>query len=127
MRAVAISIILLIAVIVCSSLNAIFINKRINEMSHLATNILENVDRNDNIERLLSQWDENQKIFRLSTSLRELDRVSENLISLSVACRADNEWAIRQCCALFCDALDDIARYETFNIFKVLKIPLSLR
>ena len=121
MKAIVISVTLLIAVIICSIVNASFVNKKIEEMSTLATDVIEKPEsRHANMETLLKEWTENQKTFRLSTSLRELDRASENLLSLSAACLSENEWAIRQSCALFCDALDDIARYETFNVFKIL-------
>lgn len=121
MKAVVISIFLLTAVIVCSVVNAVFVNARIAEMSELAMNIFEGGDgRAAMLEKLAEDWSENQPIFRLSTSLREVDRVSENLLILQSAYESENEWAIRQSCVLLCDALDDIARYETFNIFKVI-------
>lgn len=121
MKAVAISILLLVAVVICSIANAAFVNARILQMSGLAMEIFENSSgRAERLERLSADWDKNQPIFRLSTSLREVDRVSENLLTLQLACQSENEWAIRQSCVLFCDALDDIARYETFNIFKII-------
>ena len=121
MKAVAISVLLLVTVVTCSVVNAAFVNQRVSEMSELVADILEDSsNREESLERLGDSWSKNQPIFRLSTSLREVDRVSENLLTLRVACQSQNEWAIRQSCALFLDALDDIARYETFNIFKIL-------
>lgn len=121
MKAVVISILLLAVAIIGSVINAFFVNSKITEMSELVTEISQGgKDREEKLEKLSLEWSENQSIFRLSTSLREVDRVSENLLTLQVACQSENEWAIRQSCVLLCDALDDIARYETFNIFKVV-------
>ena len=121
MKAVVISILLLITVVLGSIINAAFVNQRISQMSALAMEITEDSgNRAERLEKLSADWEKNQPIFRLSTSLREVDRVSENLLTLQIACKSENEWAIRQSCVLFCDALDDIARYETFNIFKII-------
>lgn len=121
MKAVAVSVLLLISVVVCSIANTVFVNSRITEMTEIAMSIFDDTaDRQAEIEKLSDGWARYQPIFRLSTSLREVDRVSENLLTLELACQSGNEWAIRQGCVLFCDALDDIARYETFNIFKIL-------
>ncbi len=121
MKAVIISILLLAMAILGSVINVFFVNSRIAEMSELVTDISQNSEgREKKLEKLTLEWSENQSIFRLSTSLREVDRVSEGLLTLQIACQSQNEWAIRQSCVLLCDAFDDIARYETFNIFKII-------
>ena len=121
MKAVAISLILLVAVISLTVANSVFVNDRINSIKDTALSILDDgVDKSETARSLILRWERDQKIFRLSTSLREIDRATEALLTLAIACENANEWAIRQSCVLFCDALDDIARYETFNIINAL-------
>lgn len=121
MKAVVISVILLIAVVTGTVLNFFFVNSRIDEMKQITQRISEsNGDRLSDAEELYALWERNREALSISTGLREIDRATENLLCLVVACQSDNEWAIQQSCTLFCNALDDIARYEKFSIESIL-------
>lgn len=121
MKAVALSIILLIGVLVLTVLNSSFVNSRIEKMKSIAMEISENGSRStEAVDKLYSIWEDSRALFSLSVGLREIDRVTENLLSLREACSLNNDWEIRQKCVLLCNALDDIARYEHFSIESIL-------
>lgn len=121
MRAVIISIALLIVVVTGTLVNLVFVNSRIDEMKCLAESICDDKKlRSENITELYELWERSYDLLSFSTSLREIDRATENLLTLQAACESDNEWAIKQSCVLFCNALDDIARYEKFSLGSIL-------
>ena len=90
-------------------------------MKQLAESICDDKNlRAKTVSELYELWEHSYDLLSFSTGLREIDRATENLLSLKAACEADNEWAIKQSCILFCNALDDIARYEKFSLGSIL-------
>ncbi len=121
MKAVIVSVILLVLVIIATFLNIGFINSRVDQMKKLTQSILSSPEERENaVDELFRLWEKSHVIFSMSTGLREVDRATENLLTLRTACEEDNEWAIKQSCVLFCNALDDIARYENLSLEAVL-------
>lgn len=121
MKAVVISIVLLVSVVVGTLLNAKWVNSEIDRMRQLTEDIYNNVDdRAENVEKLYDLWERSRKVLALSASFRELDRATEHIITLRAACQSNNEWAITQGCLLVCAALDDIARYEKCTVSSIL-------
>ena len=121
MKAVILSTVLLISVLFITVLNAAFVGDRVENMKDLAIEICENgSQREEAVEKLYSIWENSRVFFSLSAGLREIDRATENLLSLKEACLYDNEWEIRQRCVLFCNALDDIVRYERISLENIL-------
>ena len=121
MRAVIISAILLFAVVAGTIINVLFVNDRIDDMKALAQEVCDDrPNREQAIDDLYDLWEKSYDLLSISTGLRDLDRATENLLSLKAACQSDNEWAIKQSYVLFCNALDDIARYEKFTLSSML-------
>ena len=52
----------------------------------------------------------------MSTSLRDVDSVTENLLNFRTSIIEGNDLLLEQSYALLCNSLDDIARYERISL-----------
>ena len=121
MKAVIISVILLVTVVLGTWLNSLWVCDRIEQMLTITEKIYNGAEnRQQNAEQLYLLWESSSDILSLSASLREIDRATEHIITLCEACRSENEWAITQSCLLLRAALEDITRYEKCVYWTVL-------
>ena len=116
MRAFAITIVLFIAVIILVTANALYVNSTLERTKQLATEIYKDSTSSEALSELYDHWQKHKSFIALSTSLRDIDSVTENLLNFKTAVIQGNDMLIHQSYALLCNALDDVARYESFSL-----------
>lgn len=118
MKGFTVSLILLLSIIILVITNIIYVNSTITRLERLARNVW-NTRTSDAADELYRYWESCRSFVGLSVSLREIDSVTENLLSLQAACNEGNEWLIEQSYVLFCNALEDIRRYEKITLLNI--------
>lgn len=118
MKGFTVSLILLAFIIVLVVLNVLYVNRTINELEQLAGDVW-HTRTADAVDELYSYWEKCRSLVGLSVSLREIDSATENLLSLQAACNEGNDWLIEQSYVLFCNALEDIRRYEKITLLNI--------
>ena len=118
MKIFAISLILLTITVALVLVNVSYVKSTTDNLLSLAKDV-----RADPCEktvgRLAECWDRHRSVLALSVSLRDIDSVTENLLNLKTACLEKNEWLVEQSYSLFCNALEDIRRYETLSVLNI--------
>ena len=114
MRALAISLCLLVLIITVVIINAVYMAGAIDDMKQLALDVLEG--ESGAIDKLTSAWNRHKVLMGLSVSFREIDSATEHLLTLRAAYELGNQPILQQSYALFCNALDDIGRYEQMSV-----------
>ena len=116
MKAFITSIILFIAVIAATGSNAVYISRTTEQMKSLSRAVCQGNDTEKAISELTEYWETHEKFVSLSAGLRDLDKVTEEILKLKSACESGSELGKLQSCELLCDALDDIKKHEGFSI-----------
>ncbi len=114
MKELKISIVLFILVILLVVVNAFYVNSTMKRLAALATEATKSASP-EALSELFSYWETNRDIVSLSANLREIDSVTENLLSLKVALEEQDVDRINQSYVLLCNALDDVSRYERLS------------
>ena len=114
MRALAVSLCLLVLIITVVIINAVYMASAIEDMKQLALEVVEG--ESEAIDKLTRAWDRHKVLMGLSTSFCEIDSATEQLLTLRTAYELGNQPVMRQSYALFCNALDDIGRYEKMSV-----------
>ena len=86
----------------------------------LAEDAYKNSASEETLNALSDYWDSTAKLLSLSVNLREIDSATENLLVFLSACRDGYEYGIEQSYTLFIDSLDDIVKYEKFEMANIL-------
>ena len=116
MKAFAASIVLFFTVIALTVINAVYISSITDQMKSLSQAVCEASDTEKAISELSEYWETHEKYVSLSAGLRDLDKVTEEILKLRAACQSDNEHGKLQSCRLLIDALDDIKKHERFSM-----------
>lgn len=114
MRALAISLGLLAVIIAAVLTNVFYMANAIDDLKQLALEVLEG--ESGAMDRLMSAWEKHKVLMGLSVSFREIDSATEQLLMLKTAHELSNQPVLHQSYALFCNALDDIGRYERISV-----------
>lgn len=118
MKGFTVSLILLACIIALVTANVIYVNRTIDRLEQLAGNV-RNTRTADAVNELYTYWEKYRSFVGLSVSLREIDSATENLLSLQAACNEGNDWLTEQSYVLFCNALEDIRRYEKITLLNI--------
>ena len=90
MKGLVTSLILLTVAIILVVINAFYINITVEKLDELADTVLHE-QTEASVSELLDYWEKHHPFIGLSVSLREIDRVTENLLNLRTACRECND------------------------------------
>ena len=85
MKAVVISLILLLAVILVVCINNVYINDITQKLKSLVAEISQGDNGNKALYELENLWENSKKFTALSVGLKEIDQTTEHIIRLSVA------------------------------------------
>lgn len=118
MKGFAISLILLAVIIIMILINAFYIKSTLDKLERLAQGVWSERTP-EAVSSLMDYWEKHRATVALSVSLREIDRVTENLLCLQAACIESNEVMMKQSYSLFINALDDIKRYERISVINI--------
>lgn len=118
MKELVISIILFITVITLVVFNAFYVTSTAETLKSLAKQATENASV-ETLSALVNYWNIRRNHISLSAGLREVDSVTENLVSLKVALEDGDFDRINQSYALLCNAIDDITRYERLSFVAI--------
>ena len=122
MRSFIISLLLAILLLGCITLNNLYINR-------LADRMLRQVEALPGIDdptclakaqALLSDWDEQVELVRLSVGYTVVDRVSEQATTLLVCAGCGDLYGYQTALALMRDAIGDMRRLEVLAISNIL-------
>ena len=121
MRSLIIIIVAFFATVCLMALNFTHINSVAEEMTSLVLSLdaakpEECVAAIDEIE---STWQENEAIFSLSVSFREIDHLGETILSLRSAFESRDLSEFEKQRALLKDAIDGVARLERFSVINI--------
>ena len=119
MKAIIISVTLLLLVVIVVFANNIYISNVTEKLKSLVEDISQGNNINKAIDELEKLWNDTRKFTALSVSLDEIDQTTEHLISLSIACSFEDDLTIRRYCALLINDFDDLGRYEKFSILNI--------
>ena len=120
MKVLVTSLLLFAIVIAAVTINATYVHKTIDIARELAEDAYKNSASEETLNALSDYWDSTAKLLSLSVNLREIDSATENLIVFLSACRDGYEYGIEQSYTLFIDSLDDIVKYEKFEMANIL-------
>ncbi|MBQ8819056.1 MAG: hypothetical protein IJZ83_10785 [Clostridia bacterium] len=120
MKVLVTSLLLFVIVIAAVTINATYVHKTIDIARELAEVAYKNSASEEALNELSEHWDSTVKLLSLSVNLREIDTATENLLVFLSACRDGYEYGIEQSYTLFIDSLDDIVKYEKFEMANIL-------
>lgn len=120
MKAVIISLILLLAVILAVCINNIYIKGVTQKLKSLAEEISQGDNVNKALYELENLWENSKKFTALSVGLEEIDQTTEHIIRLSVAYKNGDTASCEHYCYLLMNDFDDLGRYEKFSILNIL-------
>lgn len=114
MKELIISLILLSTVLALVCANAIYTANITDQLKELAAKAKDSAS-DEALSALCDHWENHKDLLSLSASLRDVDSITKNLLSLRVAIEENNRQRIEQCYVLFCNALDDVSRFERLS------------
>lgn len=117
MKTITVTICVFLALCVLMVANYNYIHKKTAELTSLVLS-LDYEDPEDcrkTLDKTRQLFDEASRIFSLTVSFREIDYLSESLISLSSSLESRNESDFVRFKALLVDAIDGIARLERLS------------
>ena len=114
MKELIISLVLACTVLILVCVNAMYINNVTEQLQDLATKAKDSASA-EALSELLEHWDTKKEILSLSAKLSDIDSITENLLSLKVAIEEQDPLRTDQCYVLFCNALEDIRRFEKLS------------
>ncbi len=120
MKAFVVCIIFIILIVTIVILNMLYVRNVAENMKRLTLEVSKDQSSDTAMSELMEYWDKHKDIVGISSSFKQTDIVSEELLKLSVAHSLNNRFAIEQSCAIVCDVLDDIAQYESLSIHSIL-------
>jgi len=120
MKGFIISIIIFAAVLSAVIANNCYVHVSIEELMQNAQNVYMDQDADQSLTELISLWERKKAVFALSANFRQIDSATEHLLSLKSAHESGNSRAVEQYYLLFCNALQDIRRYEKISIENIL-------
>lgn len=115
MKELVISLILFSTVLALVCANAIYTDRLTDQLKELATKAKDSASE-EALSALYDHWDRHKDLLSLSASLRDVDSITENLLSLRVALEESNDQRIEQCYVLFCNSLEDVRRFERLSL-----------
>lgn len=115
MKAVWISILLLVVLLLAILAHALYIQKITNELSALVKSIPKAAPQSDEFDKLNELWSKHRSRIGLSSSTRELDRFEESLINLQWAIEETPE-QIERHRHLLLNAIDALSRNERLKL-----------
>ena len=120
MKALPISIILFILLILVITVNFIFVNQTADKIDRLASEIRSSEDRSCAIEDLNTFWESRRSFLSLSISTDMIDSVNNTIICLNQAYAFSHENDIQKYSLILSDQSRSIRRAERLTIESVL-------
>lgn len=122
MKEFAASLILLVLVITCVTVNAIYVKNTSQQIKDLALDVFLSqgeAEESKAIEALNSKWEASRQLLAVSISLREIDDVTEYIIRLECAKQDGDETELGRVYHLLCNSIDDAVRYERLSLHTI--------
>ena len=114
MKELIITLILLVTVLALVCANAIYTERITSQLKDLATKAKDSASE-EALSALWDHWDTHKDLLSMSVGLRYIDSITENLLSLKIAIEENDRQRAEQGFALFCNALEDIRRFERLS------------
>lgn len=115
MKALVISLLLFVTIIVAVIFNAFYVHALTAYMKEQASSACRSESAEVELEALLEYWNRHRVIVGLSASFDKIDSITEQLLSMRSAVKSGNRSILLQSYELFCNALDDVDRYERLS------------
>ena len=116
MKTFAATLVLFLILIIIIIVNVFYVNSVLERTRELATQIYTDSADDAALSELCEYWKKHKAVLGMSTSLRDVDSVTENLLNFRTSIIEGNDLLLEQSYALLCNSLDDIARYERISL-----------
>ena len=115
MKALVASLILFAIVILCVTVNAVYVCKTVSEISKLAQSILKSSDDPAKINALKIHWSKHRDILELSINESRIEKMNDLIESLYAAHSAKNQPEIKKLCNLIIELCDELSQNEKIS------------
>lgn len=115
MKSLVVSLLLFVTIVVAVILNAFYVHTLTEYMKEQASSACQSENAEAELEALIEYWNRHRVIVGLSASFDKIDSITEQLLSMRSAIKSDNRSILLQSYELFCNALDDVDRYEKLS------------